>query len=229
MIGIAICRQQCSQSTQPDKAPSKFHHLNLCMADWRLPFSTLENHFPWQKERPEPFDIFLARVGELREAARLNIIKKQEKSKRLVDQRRRIVQDLRPGELVLVRIKLKKKNKTKKFLPKYVGPFQVVKKICPTTYLVEDLLAKRKKKRFRWFNVHVVQIRMFHPREDVEWDDWPDEPDENAVSATTSRKCDSCTTRPSRTSTNRSAGSCRNSSPSNKIKIRKNSNPPEKI
>jgi hypothetical protein len=147
----------------------------------RLPFTALENHFPWPKERPEPFDIFLARVGELREAARLNIIKKQEKSKRLVDQRRRIVQDLRPGELVLVRIKLKKKNKTKKFLPKYVGPFQVVKKIWPTTYLVEDLPAKRKKKRFRRFNVHVVQIRMFHPREDVEWDDWPDEPDENAV------------------------------------------------
>jgi hypothetical protein len=61
------------------------------------------------------------------------------------------------------------------------GPFQVVKKICPTTYLVEDLPAKRQKKRFRQFNVHVVQIRMFHPRECVEWDDWPDEPDENAV------------------------------------------------
>jgi hypothetical protein len=133
----------------------------------RLPFTALENHFPWPKERPEPFDIFLACVGELREAARLNIIKKQEKSKRLVDQRRQIVRDLRPGELVLVRRKLKKKNKTKKFLP--------------TTYLVEDLPAKRKKKRFRRFYVHVVQIRMFHPREDVEWDDWPDEPDENVV------------------------------------------------
>ena len=79
----------------------------------RLPFTALENHFPWPKERPEPFDIFLARVGELREAARLNIIKKQEKSKRLVDHRRRIVRDLRPGELVLVRRKLKKKTRPK--------------------------------------------------------------------------------------------------------------------
>lgn len=147
----------------------------------RLPFTTLKNHFPGPKERPKPFDIFLARVGELREAARLNIIRKQEKSKRLVNQRRRIVRDLRPGELVLIRRKLKKKNKTKKYLPKYVGPFQVVKKICPTTYLVEDLPANRQKKRFRRFNVHVVQIQMFHPREDVDWDDWPDEPDKNAV------------------------------------------------
>lgn len=147
----------------------------------RLPFTTLKNHFPWPKERPEPFDIFLASVGELREAARLKIIRKLEKSKRLVDQWRRIVLNLRPGELVLVRRKLKKKKKTKKYLPKYVGPFQVVKKICPTTYLVEDLPAKRQKKSFRHFTVHVVQIRMFHPREDVEWDDWPDEPDKNVV------------------------------------------------
>ncbi|KAI9557180.1 hypothetical protein GHT06_016988 [Daphnia sinensis] len=56
----------------------------------RLPFTALENLFPWPKERPKPFDIFLVRVGKLREAARLNIVKKQEKSKRLVDLRRRI-------------------------------------------------------------------------------------------------------------------------------------------
>ena len=145
----------------------------------RLPFTTLENEFPWPKERPEPVNVFLSRVEEMRNAARLNIIEKQEKVKRLVDLRRRIVKDLYPGELVLVRRKLKKKGKTKKLLPKYVGPFQVVKKVCPTTYLVEDLPAQRKKKRFRRFNAHVVQIRKFHPREDAEWDDWPDEPEES--------------------------------------------------
>ena len=124
---------------------------------------------------------------------------------------------------------MKKKNKTKKFLPKYVGPFQVVKKICPTTYLVEDLPAKRKKKRFRRFNVHVVQIRMFHPREDVEWDDWPDEPDENAVqqppvenviAAPPVRPVLQPIDPPEAVET---------PPPSNKNKIRKNSNPPEKI
>ncbi|EFX74928.1 hypothetical protein DAPPUDRAFT_251296 [Daphnia pulex] len=76
--------------------------------------------------------------------------------KRLVDLRRRVVKDLCPGELVLVRRKLKKKNKTKKLLPKYVGPYQVVKKL----------------------RYNVVQICKFHPREDPEWDDWPDEPDD---------------------------------------------------
>ncbi|XP_045025111.1 uncharacterized protein LOC123469829 [Daphnia magna] len=144
----------------------------------RLPFTALENEFPWPKERPESFNVFLSRVEELRDAARMNIVKKQEKVKRLVGLQRRVVKDLCPGELVLVRRKLKKKNKTKKLLPKYVGPFQVVKKVCPTTYLVEDLPARRKKKRFRRFNAHVVQIRKFHPREDPEWDDWPDEPDD---------------------------------------------------
>jgi hypothetical protein len=78
--------------------------------------------------------------------------------------------------LVLVRRKgLKKKGKTKKFLPKFIGPFQVVKKVCPTTYLVEDLPALRRKKKYRRFNAHVVQIRKFHARDDVEWDDWPEE------------------------------------------------------
>lgn len=112
----------------------------------RLPITSLENEFPWPKERPKSFDVFLFRVKKLREAARLNIIEKQEKTKCLVDLRQRIVQDLHAGELVLVRRKLKKKNRTKKFLPKYEGLFQVVNNICPTTYLVEDLPKKRKKK-----------------------------------------------------------------------------------
>jgi hypothetical protein len=112
--------------------------------------------------------VFLSQVDK-RNAARLIIIEKQEKVKRLVDLRGRTVKDLYPGELVLVRRKLKKKGNTKKLLPKYVGPFQVVKKVCPTTYLMEDLPAQqRKKKRFLRFNAHVVQIRKFHPRADAE-------------------------------------------------------------
>ncbi len=62
-----------------------------------------------------------------------------------VDRSRRVTQDLRVGELLLVRRKLIKKGKTKKFLPKFVGPYHMVKKVCETTYLVEDLPARRKK------------------------------------------------------------------------------------
>jgi hypothetical protein len=56
------------------------------------------------------------------------------------------------------------------FLPKFVGPNQVVKKVSETTYLVEDLPARRKKTKFRRFNAHVCQIRRFHARDDVEWE-----------------------------------------------------------
>jgi hypothetical protein len=47
-----------------------------------------------------------------------------------VDRSRRVTQDLRDGELLLVRRKLIKKGKTKKFLPKFVGPYHMVKKVC---------------------------------------------------------------------------------------------------
>ncbi|EFX63076.1 hypothetical protein DAPPUDRAFT_335971 [Daphnia pulex] len=136
----------------------------------RRPVMAQENKFPWPPERPEPYGIFARRVAEMREAARHKIVEKQKKGKDRVDRSRRVTQDLCVGELVLVRRKLIKKGKTKKFLPKFVGPFQVVKKLCETTYLVEDLPARRKKKQFRRFNAHVCQIRRFHTREDVEWE-----------------------------------------------------------
>lgn len=82
----------------------------------------------------------------MREAARLKNVEKQQKVKDRVDRSRRVTKDLRVGELVLVRRKLMKNGKTKKFLPKFVGSFQVVKRVCETTHLVEDLPARRKKK-----------------------------------------------------------------------------------
>lgn len=102
---------------------------------------------------------------------KIRIIEKQSKVKELADVRRRVMEPLKPGEMVLVRRKPKKKGKTKKFLPKFTGPFQVVKqvgsgdKICPTTYLVEDPPERRTKKKHRRFNAHLAQIRKFRPRE----------------------------------------------------------------
>jgi hypothetical protein len=57
-----------------------------------------------------------------------------------------------------------------KFFPKFVGLYQVVKKVCETTYFVEDLPLRRKKKEFKRFDAHVCQIRRFHARDDVEWE-----------------------------------------------------------
>jgi hypothetical protein len=82
------------------------------MAVYRSPH--FKNEFPWPKTRPEPVNVFLSRVEEIRKAARLNIIEKPEKVKRIVDLRRLFVKYLYPGELVLFRRKLKKKSKTKK-------------------------------------------------------------------------------------------------------------------
>jgi hypothetical protein len=81
-----------------------------------------------------------------------------------------------------VKRNLIKKGRTKKFLQKFVGPYQVVKKMCETTYLVEDLPAMRKKTKFRRFNAHVCQIRRFHARDDVEWEraDYSEEEEEES-------------------------------------------------
>ncbi|EFX69963.1 hypothetical protein DAPPUDRAFT_113139 [Daphnia pulex] len=105
----------------------------------RRPVMAQENKFPWPPERQEPYAVFAKRVADLREAARLRIIEKQQRVKERIDRSRRVTQELRVGELVLVKRNLTKKGKTKKFLPKFVGPYQVVKKVCETTYLVEDI------------------------------------------------------------------------------------------
>ena len=121
----------------------------------------------------------------MREEIRIRIIEKQENTKRYVDAHRRLVRDVCPGELVLVRRHLKQKGKTKKFLPKFVGSFQLVHKVCPTSYLVKDLPSKGKKKTYRRFRAHVCQIRKFRVCEpafqkdinsDLEPDQTPDDP-----------------------------------------------------
>lgn len=140
----------------------------------RIPNTALENELCWPEEAPEPYETFLQRVQAVRESVRLRIVEKQKKVKAFVDSRRRVVRDLCPGELVLVRRNLSKKGKTKKFLPKFIGPFQVVRKVCPTTYLVEDLPHNRKKKEWRRFRAHVCQIRKFRAREP----DWGSEDEE---------------------------------------------------
>lgn len=146
----------------------------------RVPRTPLENALSWPTDRPQSFDEFIYRVDRMRKEVYVRIINKQSKTKALADLRRRVMEPLKPGELVLVRRKIKKKGRTKKLLPKFTGPFQVVKQVgsgdnvCETTYLVEDLPDRRTKKRFRRFNAHVVQIRKFRPRA-VVFDDSDDE------------------------------------------------------
>lgn len=45
-----------------------------------------------------------------------------------------------------------------------------MKRVGPVTYLVEDIPAARKKKRFRRFNAHICQMSLFRAREEEKGD-----------------------------------------------------------
>ncbi|KAI9560542.1 hypothetical protein GHT06_011483 [Daphnia sinensis] len=120
------------------------------------------------KDGPVSRRKFIKRVEQMRKAARFNIIRRQDRTKLLCDARRKASKPYHQGDLVLVRRMLKKKGLTKKFLPKYIGPFQIVKKVAETTYIVEELPSRRKRKVVRRFNAHVVQLKPFRARSD-EW------------------------------------------------------------
>jgi hypothetical protein len=128
-----------------------------------------ETAFPWPPEDPETSCAFVQRLTNQREAARQLIVRRQERSRRRHDAGRKQPKLLKPGTLVLVARRLRTKGKTRKLLPKFVGPFQVVQQVCPVTYLVEDLPALRRRRRYRRFNAHVSQIRLFHVREENDW------------------------------------------------------------
>ncbi|KZR97793.1 putative Histone-lysine N-methyltransferase NSD2, partial [Daphnia magna] len=135
------------------------------LVNGRQPVLPVERLFPWPAEEQESHVDFLSRVHKLREAARLRILKKQRAVKERVDKRRRVQFELLPGDLVLVRRRPSKKGLTKKFLPKFTGSFQVVKKVSATTFLVEDLPAVKKKIRsgvfmptYAKFVVSMVQL-----------------------------------------------------------------------
>lgn len=133
---------------------------------------------------PEQFNEFRDRVEQWRNIARMRTERRQERSKETTDRRRRPAIPFRPGDLVLVARRIRVRGKTTKFLPKFTGPFSVVKEVCPTTYLVEDLPSERGKRRWRRFNAHVSQMKKLRAREETDWcpEDWStDEEDKTSV------------------------------------------------
>lgn len=73
------------------------------------------------------------------------------------------------GELVLVSRKIQSKGRTRKFLPKFIGPFQVARQKCQNTYLVEDIPALQKRRIQRRFNAHVAQMRPYRTPTEIDW------------------------------------------------------------
>ncbi|KAI9559444.1 hypothetical protein GHT06_013434 [Daphnia sinensis] len=128
-----------------------------------------ERLFPWPDEASETHPEFVKRLSSLKNNLRRRLIQRQADLKRNIDKKRRKAREYRPGDLVLVARRLAKKGKTKKFLPLYIGPFQIAQKMGPLTFLVEDTPVNRKKKRWRRFPAHVSLLKPFRVPTDEEW------------------------------------------------------------
>jgi hypothetical protein len=117
--------------------------------------------FPWPGETPFRYRRFNRNVGRLRRAARERARRVMERRRTRFDSRHKPARDLFPGDLMLVRRKPRTQGLSKKFLPRFIGPYQVRRRLGPVTYLVEDVPARRRKRVWRSFPAHVSQIRSF--------------------------------------------------------------------
>lgn len=105
-----------------------------------------ERLFPWPPvENQDDQKATSENVNEIRTTVRNRLIAKQEKLKVRINAHRRKPREYTPGDLILVTRKLRRVGVSTKFLPKYCGPFQVVRKQSPLSYLVEDVMVRRKK------------------------------------------------------------------------------------
>lgn len=128
-----------------------------------------ESSFPWPPESPVDAEQFLKQVGEWRKGARRLIQQLQAKSKERYDRSRNEGPVYQRGDLVLVRRTVRKLGRTQKFLPRFIGPFQIVERLFPTTYLVEDVPTRRKRRVWRRFRAHVAQLKPFRVRIETDW------------------------------------------------------------
>lgn len=132
----------------------------------RVPTLPVENRFPHSVDHPEGPARRALRIQRWREEARQIVKGVQSKAKRRIDPKRRLPRPYLPGDLVLVARTLHKKGKTAKFLPKFIGPFQVVNRVFATTYLVESVAIDRRPRTWRRFRAHESQLRPFRVREE---------------------------------------------------------------
>lgn len=128
-----------------------------------------ESAFPWPPTEIETNEDRIKKVAHWRRIARQLTIKQQKKSEATYNKYRSPDPIFSPGELVLVARKRRGNGKTKKFLPRFIGPYQIVKRVSRTCYLLEDIPANRRKRIWRSFNAHSCQLRRYSARVETEW------------------------------------------------------------
>jgi hypothetical protein len=126
-----------------------------------------ERLFPWPEWEIERHQDFLKRFADFRTTIHTRLQEKQVKLKNRTDKKRRKQRLYQPGDLFLVARNIRKTKLTKKLLPRYRGPYQVVKKVSTLTYLVEEIPASRRKRIWRRFPAHVSQLKPFFTPQDL--------------------------------------------------------------
>lgn len=103
-------------------------------------------------------DISLEELSYAREVAQRNFQDGQLKNKKFYDEKRSDVQ-LEVGDLVAIKNNILQKGKSKKLIPRFKGPFKVMKKLNDVNYQVVNLKGK-----FKTDVVHIERMKKFHPR-----------------------------------------------------------------
>jgi hypothetical protein len=99
---------------------------------------------------------------------RQNVLADQARKKKHYDAKHREAEEYCPGDLVTVRRKQLKKGACKKLFHRNIGPFQIMRKLGPITYEVEDIPSRQTATRWRVFNAHVSQLNRYCTKQGTE-------------------------------------------------------------
>lgn len=129
-----------------------------------------ERLFPWPESEIERHQDFLKRVADFCTEIHSRLQEKQVKLKNKTDRKRQKPRLYQPGDLFLVARTIRKTKLTMKLLPRYIGPFQIVKRVSLLTYLVEEIPASRNRRIWRRFPALVSQLKPFRTPQDLTQD-----------------------------------------------------------
>ncbi|GBM28422.1 hypothetical protein AVEN_262176-1 [Araneus ventricosus] len=102
----------------------------------------------------------LNQTEESRQLARLRTLEAQQKDRRIYDEKHRPV-NYNPGDLVWIFTPVRKVGLSEKLLKKYLGPYQVVRKLSEVTYEVQDFDPLTKRRKIKDI-VHVVRMKPYY-------------------------------------------------------------------